>query len=616
MKISRKLFLSTLIFFSLFLFCLNSCSVRAEQKSLTTQFDTIDALIAQGQMKDALKDLKQTEKQAYDSWSYLGIYKRYAKISETKLCEKVLKKALKKNSLNQELQAVYTNFLLRNNRVEEAVKIGKNLQGTKYGSLYSEAILRQAQINLNQTNQTKDFYKEEQFYQIYFDAYTGSKNPIWIRNCAVYNLTRGLYTNAAALNPNYYADVDDAFFWGLVLYDAGKFYDAIYALEQSQKLLNDYQSVSRFKTTNIQIAAVQSDSYMAVSDAENAEKVRQGIVFNLDMLKPRGIDNEILPVMVVNSAIYASDKDMDEQCADLLFYAVNNWPDFVPALILYSDYAYKSNLERVEDKEIEALRRSGIKTLEMERYDNRRKIPLSDAIFRIEESIKRQPDPYLYIAKLDLKYKLDKEISVKEKTTDLWKLLEDNYDESEKYKMLLVQYAVNYLLNQKMYNEAWQLFVKYTIEHCSIDEKKDFWEQIIEQSRLLDISILEFGAWFAADLNKIDEAMRLYEYCVYESGGILDEGLISPMVSNATCMNLADLYFSLGFKEKALDLYGKTAGRESNNAKRSEIFYRIACIYTAMGDIKNALRSVDYATSLYPENARASLLRDKINPIQ
>ena len=71
-------------------------------------------------------------------------------------------------------------------------------------------------------------------------------------------------------------------------------------------------------------------------------------------------------------------------------------------------------------------------------------------------------------------------------------------------------------------------------------------------------------------------------------------------------------YFSLGKKSKALDLYGRIAGRESRNAVRSEIFYRIACIYAGDGDIKNALRSAEYAYSLYPENARASMLKDKL----
>lgn len=581
--------------------------MKAEQKSLTSQFDTIDALISQGQMKDALKELKKTEKQAFDSWSYIGIYKRYSKLGEKKSSEKLLKKALKKNGSNLELQTVYANFLLRNDRVDEAVKLAKNLQGTKYGSLYSEAILRQAQAN-----QEKDFYREEQFYQIYYDAYIGSKNPVWIRNCAVYNLTRGLFDNAAGLNPDVYADVDDAYFWSLVLYDGGHYYEAINTLEKARKLLNDYQNKSLFNTTGIQLTALESDAYIAVSDAESADAVRQNVVINIDNLTVRNNDESLLPIIMVNSAIYAGNQGYDEQLADLLFYSVNRWPDFVPALILYADFAYKSNLERVEDREMEALRRGGIKSLEMEHYDNRRKIPLSDAVYRIDESNKRNPDPYLSIAKLDLKYKMNSDTSEKDKIRDLWKLLEENYTESEKYKMLLVQYSINYLLYQKLYDDAWQLFYKYVFEHCKINEKEDFWEQFTQQMNLLDLSIVEIAGWFAADLQKTDEAIRIYEYCVYESAGILKEGVVSPYVSSSACMNLADIYFSTGKTDKALDLYGRTAGRESRNSLCSEIFYRIACIYVAEGDIKNALRSVDYACSLYPENAKASLLKDKI----
>ena len=41
----------------------------------------------------------------------------------------------------------------------------------------------------------------------------------------------------------------------------------------------------------------------------------------------------------------------------------------------------------------------------MERYDKRRKIPLSDAIYRIDNALAKKNDPYLEIVKLDLKYK-------------------------------------------------------------------------------------------------------------------------------------------------------------------------------------------------------------------
>ena len=71
-------------------------------------------------------------------------------------------------------------------------------------------------------------------------------------------------------------------------------------------------------------------------------------------------------------------------------------------------------------------------------------------------------------------------------------------------------------------------------------------------------------------------------------------------------------YYSIGNTDLSLDLYGKAAGRESSVKTRSEIFYEIGSIYADLGDKKNALRSVDYALSIFPENAKASLLKTKL----
>ena len=562
-------------------------------------------------MQSAIKELKKVEKRAYDSWSYIGIYKRFILIGEQNLAEKIIKKALKKNKQNQELLAVYTNFLLRQNRLEDAGKYAEKLRNGNYASLYSELVLRESQKQVTDQG-AYAFYQNEDFYQIYLDAYKGSKNPIWLRNCAVYNLTQGLYNQASLLNPPAYADVDDAYFWGLCLYDAGKYNFAIEALEKAHKYYSDYDNKKQFKCNEIQIVALESDAYMAVSDFEQADLVRSCVVNNIDTVFADIKDDALLPIIMVNSAIYAKNQMSEDYFADLLFYIVNRWPDYVPALILYSDFAYTSNLEKKEDDEVAALRRAGIKSLEMEKYDSRRKIPLSDALYRIDQSLKRKSDPYLSITKLDLKYKTDPKLSEKDKYRDLWVLLEDNYIEGEIYHTLLVQYALNFLLTTKEYDDAWNLFYKFTTSHGTYDVKRDFWEQFIEQMKYYDLPIVEMAAWFASDLKKTYEAIRIYEYCVYESAGLLEDGLISPLVSSASCMNLANIYFSIGKKDRALDLYGKIAGREVNNAKRSEIFYRIACIYSALGDIKNALRSSEYASSLYPENERASVLKDKL----
>lgn len=600
-------------YFSFFLLAvmLCSCTMRAERNSLTSQFETIDSLISQNQMSSAIKELKKLEKHAYDSWSYIGIYRRYKQLGETDLSAKLLKKALKKNSQNQELMAVYTEFLIKNGNLSEAKKYAEKLKNTKYASLYSEIVLTELHES-EKKGSIYDYFSDSTLYNIYLDAWKTSKNTLWLRNCAVLNVCRGQYGVAADLNPGFYSDADDAYFWGQVLYDAGNFYDCITALDFGAKALDEFGTKSTFKTSDVMIAALESDAYMAVSQIEDAEKIRQQLIFNTEEKQLRPSDEQILSIIYANSAIWAMNQGMIDRGVDLLFQAVNRWPEFVPTLILYTDFAYSSNLEREEDDEIKALRKAGISTLEMEKYDNRRKVPLSDAIYRIDRAIEKTQDPYLNIAKLDLRYKTDKSITEKEKISDLWNMLESAYTDNEKYRNLLLQYGMHFLLQIKKYDDAWNLFVDFATDTGTYSPKRDFWEQFIEQINIYDINFLEFAAYFACEQKLYDETLRLYEYCVYESSGILMDGAISQKASTAACMNLADIYFSTGKKDKALDLYGRAAGRESNNTIRSEIFYRIACIYSSVGENKNALRSLEYAISMNPENERASLLRTQL----
>lgn len=609
----QKFLLISLI--SIFLLCFSSCKMKAEQKSLTSQFEMIDALINQSQMDLAVKSLKKIEKKAHDNWSNIAVFKRYILLGEKERADLLLKKALKKNSENLELLAVYSNFLIKENRFDEAKNYAKKLCGTKYSSLYSELILKSAvnQKTQNENSSKSLFYDEQQFYQIYLDAYNSTKNPIWLKNCAVFDLTSGYFEKASLLNPGVYADADDAFFWAEILYDAKKYYASLEVLEKSKKILNDYQNKSRFMTSEVKIAALESDIYMALSDMENSQKIRQNLIDEIENIHITSEDEQYLPVIFVNSAIWEMNCGNADACADLLFYAVNKWTDYVPALVLYADFAYNSSLQRKEDTEILALRNAGITSLEMEKYDKRRKIPLSDAIYRIDTALEKKNDPYLEIVKLDLKYKTNKNLSEKEKNRDLWYLLEDIYESEKTYNYLLVQYALNYLLRTNQKADAWKVFYDYVSQKNNFSEKRNFWEQFIEKINEIELPVCEFAGYFAAENKLVEEAVRIYEYCVYESAGFLEDGLISPNVSTQACMNLADIYFSIGKKDKALKLYGIISGRETKNSLRSDIFYRIANIYVAQGDIKNALRLAEYSYSLYPQSVRASVLKDKLH---
>ena len=104
MKKANKLTLILLISF-ISVLALSSCKLKAEQESLTARFEIIDSLIHENLFKDALTELKRTEKVCYDSWSYLGVFKRFQQLDEKAEAEKTIKKALKKNGKNPELIA-------------------------------------------------------------------------------------------------------------------------------------------------------------------------------------------------------------------------------------------------------------------------------------------------------------------------------------------------------------------------------------------------------------------------------------------------------------------------------------------------------------------------------
>lgn len=596
--------------------------MRAEQKSLTNHFEIIDVLIQDGQLRDAVSELKKAEKLCYDSWSYIGLYKRYSNIGENKAAEKVLEKALKKNSQNPELLAIYSNHLVREERYEEAVKAAEPLISTKYGSIYSEAVLRQLNNEKNQidlkeiknTSKTSNYYKDSKYYTIYYDAYKSTKNPMWIKDCAIFHLKEGYFDNAASLLPGEFATVDDAYFWALVLYDAGKYYEAIHALEIAKLYEQNFANSSKkSKINTVQIAALESDAYLGACDAENAENQRKTIINQIEQLKDLSTeDDELLAMLLVNSAIYAKNNNEFDKTADLLLYGVNRWPYNTSALLLYTDFAYDSNQERDEDEEQKSLRKAGITSIEMEKFDSRTRIPLSDALYRLDFALKEKNDSKLAIKKLDLKYKLESNFTEKEKIGDLWKTLEQSFNKLGKYDSLLVQYSLTNLLKTQQYDDAFLLYQKTVNNLYGIELNEEFWNQLVKSMPLMDVKLVEFGAWFASYKHLYEEALRLYQFCVYESSGIISDGAVSQYATVQACMNLADIYYSDGRKSEALELYGKAAGRESSKYLRSEIFYRIACIYMATGDNKNALRSADYAAVLYPENARANLLISKL----
>lgn len=598
-----------------------SCSMSASRKSFTGKLDEIDALIGQGQDADALSELKKIEKKTYDSWSRIGIFRRYNQLGETERAERVLRNGLRKNPKNPELSAVYAHFLLRNGRYDEAEKAAECLRGTQYGSIYSEAYLNEVLSSADSAGSGEPSFIDMKFYPVYLDAYEGTNDSYWLRNCAVINMTAGDYDKALSLQPSGSTEPEDAYFWSLVAYDGKQYGSAAAFAEKAQALYPDASIHSRHSVSPIEIASMLSDAYVSLSETDEAENVRRSLLAQLAANPAAGTDYDesymtMMPSIYVDSALYAESNGDDGKCGSLLTYAVDTWPDYVPGLIAYADFAYRTSRPLEETPQEQTLRDKGLATLRMEKYDNRTTIPVSDAEFRMDKSFAQKNDPQLYIARLDLKYKTDRSLTVNDKIADVWNELENSTNGTDLYPAALLEFAVNKLLSYERTEDAWTLYSRYIISKYKFDAGRDFWEQAVSHEKEFTLQEAEYAAWFAAYQRYADTAERLYEYCVYESSGIPEDGenkKIAAFVSTSSCMNLAMIYSSLGAVPQSLDLYGAAASRAVDTKQKGEIMYRMAVIYAAQQKNREALRSAGYALALDPSNARAKLLRDKLS---
>lgn len=601
----------------LFLPVFFSCSNQAEEKSVSSVLDQIDILINQEQLKDAERELNKIEKKSYSSWVEIGIFKRYVKLNLFEKAERTITRAIKKNPKNNELNAVYAHFLLRNGRTEDALAVGKGLQGTRYGSVYSEAVFRDVLEKSKKSELAKIFLAPD-YFSVYFDAYNGSKNMTWLKNCALLHLAAGSYEKAAAIHPeiNKILEANDGYFWMTVMYDAARFGEAVNYGNIAISLADSRTGKSKQAVSVSEISAVLQDSYTWLGDSESAETIRRNFLDSILDSKGNFIlsdaerdENSFLPPIFVNSAKWAKDSGDEKRAVLLLGFCVETWPDYVPGLTSYADFAYNSNLPQNEEFTRMQLRDEGLASLEMERYDSRPKIPLSDALRRIDESLARKKSPLLFVVRLDLKYKTDKTFTETEKTADVWRILEENAVSPSVYPEILFEYALNFLLDSKQTEDAWNLFYKYISAKYEIPCDNDFWTNIVKKSNLFSLVECEYAFYFSALNGRISDSMRLGEYCVFENG---EKDFVNVATSDSATMNLALIYNSIGRKTYALELYKKVNGRSSAKEIKAMAMYRMALIYLDSNDLKNARICAEYSSTLNPRSADAKLLVTKI----
>lgn len=642
---ARKIIQILTVVFILFAgFLLASCAANDDSKNFMSAMTSVDIFIKNGDVNEALKLLKKSEKQAFSSYARLGVYKRYLQLGEDKRAQKTIEKAYKKLPDNPEIQAVYGNYLTRNGKIGDALKVTDKLDGTKYGSIRAEAMLKNflEKNSANLKEETSPLFEKE-ISSSYFDIYSETGDSRWLRNCALIYLMAGDYKMASSLQPENLENSDDALFWGFVQYDSGNYDIAVRNLENVKSDLNSAKA-----------ASLASDSYAMLDDFDSAEDARRNYMERAKKFV------KILPSLSVNSALYAYNHEDYSRANELLMDAVFDFPDYVPGLLTYGKFAWEDSLpEETSDLE-KSLRKTNLRTMKMQRYDDRPKFNLDDAISRMQEELEKETklgepkDKFddLIVEQLNLEMKKNNEIPLAQKTAMIWNALEENSLGTNLYPPHLVQFCAQKLLSYGLTEDARNLFTNFVIEKFNLDaeqQKKNgsgeqvktdifggekvvktgvvsneiarlaFGDKAAQVADKMEIWEVEFAAYFALLDGNISAAKRLYEYVNFETGGAKTANAsgeyisVSPLCASSSSANLAMIYSSQGEKSKALNLYTLAAGKTNSKKTKSKLLYRIASIQIGMGKKDDARNSAAYAVNLDPSNANARLLLNQNN---
>lgn len=557
-----------ILILNLLLILLFSCGMRVQDSSFTAQLDKCDNLINQIQYDDAAKLLAKIEKKSYSPFQYIGITKRYVRINDYISAQRVMARAYKYHSKSVEVMAVYSWLLTKNQEYDLAVKVSEKLQGTSYAGIYSEASFNKANRD-NYLDLSSDFQKQ------YLEAYRTSGIEKFLINAAVYECYNGNYDEAFQLHPQKFEYKDNAEFWALVAYDDGYY---IQAIADADFLFNQGNKGKAF--------LIKADSYLKMNEVNLAKTEWENAVNE---------NSSIDPNILINCTLASMQTGNIEKAYYFIQQAVENFPDNLPSLELYGKFALNDNFPKAEDSLTTELRNRGIKSIDMVYLDSKPKIPISDALYRLNESFKRTNNIENRIEFLKLSWASNPEITKEQMIIDVWKLIEQNsgiiHTENDK----LSDFVISFFIKQKKYEEASSMLNSLLKEKYQSSEYLAIMNDMTCNEKIFTSYLLIKDGYYTS-------AEKLLQSCM-ES----DEKFTSDFY-----FNLGNLLESKGETRKAIEIYSKGSGYTLNNKRKSEFFYRIANIYFNENDMKNAVLHLDYALTVNPSHVNARLLQKKI----
>lgn len=570
-KICRKTKTALFLFLIVASLFFTGCVRSKYNNNFTLRLALVDGFMAQNEQDDALSALKKAQKSAFSIAQRLSVIKRYQKLGASELAEKFLLSSMKKLPDSIELAAVYVQSMLEKGDLEAAALYAPKLKGTWFDSLYVETSLRQID--------SSSLFYDSRFSEMYQSAYKATGDERWLRNSAALLAAKGSLKEAARLHPGVYSVDEKPYFWVLIDYDAENYNRCIEGCNFIMEHIPEEKAAA---------SLICSDAWLQSGDYEGANN------WWLSQLE-KGQKESASAVIYKNAAHYAVLHNDSAAACRLLTEVTEKYPEYVPALVAYVNYAIAGDIEQKEWNAAHgAFKNSNLKTIAMEEHDAIPRIPLEDALQKLEQSLAEHYSPELLVEYKRVCWQMQ---SAKEEQclSELWSLLEKNRlgDHDEPY---LIRWAVSWLCAHHNETTAADLFSGYLIETYGYDEP-------VSYMREMENWECEYSAWFALRKGDYETALILYEYRFNERETLPDESVL---------MNCAAVYTAEDNYRKALEIYSALAPSIEDPVTLSEVQYRIGAIQYDLREKRNALLSLAYSIKLNPDNHRARLLLKQI----
>ena len=624
----------TLVAASVVLSCLVlSCTTHSEGGSITSLLDMADQSISIGDTRQALAYLNQASKQASSTLDRLGVFKRYETLGDSKLAEKTLKTAIKKDKSSQELVAVYSNFLLNQGRTKDAMKKAKSLSGTKYGSIYAEAVFRRVINEHLSANEVfggrakkedkewkKDFsrfnevFYDSRFIPVYEDAFRGTKKSKWNWNAAVIDMRAGNYGSASSKYPQTLEDAKDSLFWALVLFDCGRYAESLDALSAHSPDFNDLN-------TSLEFMALKSDNQYILGLDTEAEQSRSEILSHVRGNEDKIKSSVILPTLYVNSALYSRTTEDHVTEYDRLHDLVTRFPEYRPGLAAYGEFAIQQMRRPPDDKMTAHIRASGLATTKMEKENTIPKITLQDAINLIQAAQEKIQSADLIVLQEILEAEAADIVEPAKRAARVWPLLEKNEQGTSLYPAEIVHYAIVTLLESNYVEEARDLFTRY--ENASRQQTDDSKKKKKKKASTFvpwdhpeELSLWEneISAWFCVNDGRFDRAIPIYQYIIdtySDRSPVMNSTGQNEAVVNSY-INMGNIYAGTKQGHVAIEYLNKASSRAIDAFIKAEILYRMGKESYYLHDFHSATRSLQYAIKLNPSHNKARFILQQV----